>query len=116
MVGAVPGVLLGDQVVDHDSEGKRVTLSRVHVPLQSLRRHVEGTPHRHVLNSEGSRLWNPLCEAKISNLPDALPEEDIGGLQVAMDDVMLGEVFATLGHLVDDSTPLDVFFLIEVLF
>ena len=115
-ISASPGELLSNQVVYYYSKCKWVTFSWVHVSLQSFRRHKYRAANAHIFNCKSSRLFNPLCEPKISNFPHSVAEKDISWLEVTVDDIMTGQILATLCHLVYYSPPLNVLFLTDILF
>lgn len=68
--------------------------------LEHLGRHVNGRAHagpRHF-----ARIPEELGETEVANFENLLVHEDVGGLEIAVDDAELAELFETAGHLADD--------------
>lgn len=58
---------------------------------------------------------DPLRKPKVSDLPNPILEEDISGLQIAMDNAMLGQVLQPLRDFIDNLAPVQIMVLLGVL-
>lgn len=59
-------------------------------------------------------MRDALGESKVSNFPNASLQEDVGRLEVTVNNVFFGQILATLGKLIGDDTPLNAFIILGI--
>lgn len=93
-----------DHFIEDDAEGPDVGLVRVDFALEDFGGHVDGGA-QHGLGHVLGRV-EVLAEAEVPELDDAVVEEDVVGLHVAVHDVVLVEDLEGLKHLLEDEEGL----------
>lgn len=61
-------------------------------------------------------MRDALGEPKVSYFPNTSLQEDIGGLEVTVNDVFFGQILAALCQLIGDNTPLDALIILGIFF
>lgn len=96
-----------EHLVEDDSHGPDVTLGRVGAAVEDFWAHVHGTAHQRLVDLVQLRaLLVVLGEPEICDLVGLILDEDVGGLEVAMDDGVLVQVLVPSDELLDDDNCL----------
>lgn len=77
-----------EQFKDEHTEGPDIRFWAVDVVDQALRRHVDGRSDVDVLEFR----FGKLCEPEICDFGLAVVDEDVGDFEIAMDDVIIGQI------------------------
>lgn len=90
-VPSLPRWIAKQHFVEHDSDRPDIALCRVRTLFKDLRRHVYWTAHA-ALEHLGSEIVNILRESEICDFVDAVLDENVGRLQVSVDNFFLHEL------------------------
>lgn len=90
LCSALPWGLPVQKLIGHDPDGPNIVLDRVNVSLQGLWRHVKRTAHVVPLSFGG--VSDLLCESKIRDLGLPVFHENVGQLQVSVQETIFSNL------------------------
>lgn len=107
LVFTLPREALGYKEVQEDPESKGISFAGVEVVTEGFRGHIQGAANNIV-------LFDLLVSVKldrkpeVADLKDPVIEEDVGWLDVSVDDVEAGQLLAADAHLVGGFPPIEI--------